>query len=300
METVENVQTVETVVASPARRPRRRRQAQATRGTPRNPEARSDEYVRYRPIFRKLARLGEDDPRRARLRDELVTGHLPVARHIARRFCSRGEREEDLVQVATIGLINAVDRYDPEYGNGFLPYAVPTIMGEVRRHFRDNGWTLRVPRRLKDLHLTLTKAIGELSRTLGRSPRPSELAGFLDLSLTEVREGLEAGAAYRPSSLDSPVRNGDGDAVPLGELLGGDDPAMSGVENAALLEPALRELPPRERRIIMLRFFHNMTQTQIAEDIGVSQMHVSRLLAKTLAQLRDRLATHEAAASTRR
>lgn len=282
------METVETVTAPPARRPRRRRPAQSTRGTPRNPEARADEYVRYRPIFRKLARLGANDPRRALLRDELVTGHLPVARHIARRFCSRGEREEDLVQVATVGLINAVDRYNPDFGKGFLPFAVPTIMGEVRRHFRDAGWTLRVPRRLKELHLTLSKATAELSRTLGRSPRPSEIAEHLGLSKDEVIEGLEVAAAYRPASLDTPVRSSD-DAAPLGELLGDDDPALAGVEAYAMLAPALRELPQRERRIVVLRFFHNMTQTQIAEAVGVSQMHVSRLLARTLAQLRQRL-----------
>lgn len=277
------------LTSPPTTRPaRKRRRPQPSPRPRRRPEERSDEYGQYRPLFNTLAHLPPNDPRRARLRETLVTGHLPVAKHIARRFCGRGEREEDLVQVATVGLINAVDRYNPDFGKGFLPFAVPTIMGEVRRHFRDAGWTLRVPRRLKELHLTLSKATAELSRTLGRSPRPSEIAEHLGLSKDEVIEGLEVAAAYRPASLDTPVRSSD-DAAPLGELLGDDDPALAGVEAYAMLAPALRELPQRERRIVVLRFFHNMTQTQIAEAVGVSQMHVSRLLARTLAQLRQRL-----------
>jgi RNA polymerase sigma-B factor len=285
------VAAVETadLTSPPTTRPaRKRRRPQPTPRPRRKPEERSDQYGQYRPLFATLVHLPPNDPRRDRLRETLVTGHLPVAKHIARRFGGRGEREEDLVQVATVGLINAVDRYNPDFGKGFLPFAVPTIMGEVRRHFRDSGWTLRVPRRLKELHLSLTKATAELSRTLGRSPRPSEIAEHLGLTKDEVIEGLEVAAAYRPASLDTPLRTSE-DAAPLGELLGDDDPAMSSVENYAMLAPALRSLPERERRIIVLRFFHNMTQTQIADEVGISQMHVSRLLGKTLGQLRQQL-----------
>jgi RNA polymerase sigma-B factor len=239
------------------------------------------------PLFVELASADPDDPRREQLRDKLVTEHLPVAQHIARRFSHRGESQEDLTQVATLGLINAVDRFDPDRGVDFLSYAVPTIMGEVRRHFRDTGWAVRVPRRLQELHLSVSSAIASLSQELGRAPTPSELAEHIGISREDVHRGLEAGNAYRSASLDELLTATDD--IPLGDALGTDDAELAGVDNREAIRPLLDELSERERHILVLRFFRSMTQTQIAEQIGVSQMHVSRLLARTLTWLRERL-----------
>ncbi|MQA60861.1 MAG: SigB/SigF/SigG family RNA polymerase sigma factor [Actinophytocola sp.] len=232
--------------------------------------------------------MDSDDPRHTEIRDKLVTGHLPLAEHIAQRFSGRGAPKEDLVQVATVGLINAVDRFEPAQGNDFLSYAVPTVMGEVRRHFRDASWSMRVPRRLKELHLAVAGASTKLAQQLGRAPTPGEIAAHLEITKDEVYQGLEAGQAYHAMSLDEPVTN-DGDGMPLGESIGQDDSGLEGVENHEALEPLIKELPERERRILALRFFYNMTQTQIAERVGISQMHVSRLLSRTLSRLREDL-----------
>jgi RNA polymerase sigma-B factor len=246
------------------------------------------EYDHLMPMLAEHAALPDGDPRRAELRDELVRGHLPVAQHIARRFSRRGEPEEDLEQVATLGLINAVDRYDPERGTDFLSYAVPTITGEVRRHFRDQAWAMRVPRRLKDLNVTLSAAMSQMSQTLGRAPTATELATNLNLPKEDVLEALEASNAYRSGSLDEMLVD-DPDSGTVSDLLGEADAALDKVEYQQSLAPLLADLAPRERTIIMLRFFKNMTQSQIADEVGISQMHVSRLLAKTLSQLRDGL-----------
>lgn len=262
-----------------------------TDSTKHGSRATSDDYEHLTPLFEELASLGEDEARRNALRDELVTGHLPLAEHIAQRFSGRGVAKEDLVQVARVGLINAVDRFDPARGSDFLSFAVPTVMGEVRRHFRDTGWVIRVPRRLKELHLSINNASTQLSQRLGRAPTPSEIAGHLGLSPGEVHEGLEAGNAYHSMSLDE-VLSGDTENLALGDTLGEEDSALEGVENHEALQPLVRGLPERERKILALRFVHNMTQTQIAKRIGVSQMHVSRLLARTLDALREGLAEH--------
>ena len=246
------------------------------------------EYDHLMPKLAEHAQLPQGDPLRARLRDELVRGHLPVAQHIARRFSRRGEPEEDLEQVATLGLINAVDRYDPARGTDFLSYAVPTITGEVRRHFRDQAWSMRVPRRLKDLNVTLSSAMSAMSQTIGRAPTAAELAEHLSLSKEDVLEALEASNAYRSGSLDEMLVD-DPDSGTVSDLLGEADAALEKVEYQQSLAPLLAGLPPRERTIIMLRFFKNMTQSQIAAEVGISQMHVSRLLAKTLLQLREGL-----------
>ncbi|GAB2742159.1 RNA polymerase sigma-B factor [Amycolatopsis magusensis] len=248
----------------------------------------SNGYEHLAPLFGEMAALSRDDPRRSEVRDKLVTGYLPLAEHIAQRFAGRGVAKEDLVQVARVGLINAVDRFDAERGFDFLSFAVPTVMGEVRRHFRDTGWVIRVPRRLKELHLTISTASTELAQRLGRAPTPSELAAHLGIDKDEVYEGLEAGNAYHSMSLDE-VLSGDTDNVSLGDTLGEEDSALADVENHEMLQPLIRDLPERERKILALRFVHNLTQTQIAEKIGVSQMHVSRLLARTLTQLREGL-----------
>ncbi|WP_236796919.1 SigB/SigF/SigG family RNA polymerase sigma factor [Amycolatopsis sp. GM8] len=239
-------------------------------------------------LFTQLAETGAGERRREELRTALVTEYLPVAEHIARRFAGRGEAHEDLVQVARVGLINAVDRFEPGRGTDFLSFAVPTIMGEVRRHFRDASWSVRVPRRLKELHLQISRASGELGQRLGRAPTPSEIARTLGLSVDEVSDGLQAGNAYAAVSVDRPT-GVEGDSASLADTLGEEDSGLESVENHEALRPLLRELPERERRILMLRFFGNLTQTQIAARVGISQMHVSRLLAQTLQQLREKL-----------
>ncbi|MFP5070070.1 SigB/SigF/SigG family RNA polymerase sigma factor [Pseudonocardia nantongensis] len=246
------------------------------------------EYGHLTPLLEEYAALDPDDPRREVLRDRLVTGFLPVAQHIARRFNHRGEPLDDLTQVATVGLINAIDRFDPGKGGEFFSFAVPTISGEVRRHFRDQSWSMRVPRRLKDMHVSINGAVSELSQVLGRAPKPSEIAHRLDLPVNEVLEGLEAAEAYRSSSLDEMLSSEDGSAT-VGELVGDADAELDRVDYRESLRPLLSELAPRERTIVMLRFFGNQTQTQIADQVGISQMHVSRLLSQTLTRLRDRL-----------
>lgn len=238
--------------------------------------------------FAELTAAGSDTERRLALRAELVTEYLSVAEHIARRFSGRGEAFDDLVQVARVGLINAVDRFEPERGTDFLSFAVPTIMGEVRRHFRDASWSVRVPRRLKELHLQIGQVSGELGQRLGRAPTPTEIARELDMTVEEVSEGLQAGNAYYAVSVDKPAGD-DAESVSLADTLGEEDDGLESVENHESLQPLLRALPARERTILMLRFFGNMTQTQIAEHVGISQMHVSRLLAQTLEHLRAKL-----------
>jgi RNA polymerase sigma-B factor len=251
-----------------------------------------NDYPTVAPLFERLATLPADDPGRAALRDEIVTIHLPLARHVARRFANRGEPEADLAQVATVGLLHAVDRFDPFRGSEFLSFAIPTIMGEVRRYFRDHGWSMRVPRRLKEMHLAINGAVADLAQTNGRAPSPSDLAAHLGVPLDAVLEGLQAAHAYQSSSLDAPTGD-DPDAPALMDTLGDEDPALDSVEYREALQPLLAKVPPRERRVLALRFFGNLTQTQIAQEIGVSQMHVSRLLAATLTQLRTGLLAEE-------
>ena len=239
--------------------------------------------ARARELFEQLKTT--TDPR---VRDELVEMHLPLVEYLARRFRNRGEPLDDLVQVATIGLIKSVDRFDTERGVEFSTYATPTIVGEIKRHFRDKGWAIRVPRRLQELKLALTKATSDLSQRQGRAPTVAELAAYLKLSEEEILEGLESANAYSAISLDSPD-GGDDDSPAVADTLGQVDDALEGVEYRESLKPLLEKLPPREKKILLLRFFGNMTQSQIATELGISQMHVSRLLARTLTQLREGL-----------
>ena len=248
--------------------------------------SRDSDYAHLAPMFAEFAALPVDDPGRSALRGKLVTGYLPVVVHIARRFAGRGEPVDDLEQAGTVGLLNAVDRFDPGRGIDFLSYAVPTITGEIRRHFRDRTWSMRVPRRLKDLQSSINGAVGPLSQELGRAPRPTEIAARLGIPVEEVVEGLDAQQAYRSSSLDELVAGAD---TPLTDTLGSVDVELDTVEYRQTLAPLLDELPERERTILLLRFFGNLTQTQIADRVGISQMHVSRLLAQTVAQLRRRM-----------
>ena len=250
------------------------------------------ERGRARELFERLVTLPEGDQERQRIRGELVELHLPLVEYLARRFRNRGEWLDDLTQVATIGLIKSIDRFDLSRGVEFSTYATPTIVGEIKRHFRDKGWAVRVPRRLQELKLALTKAISDLAQRLGRAPTVAELAAHLQMSEEEVLEGLESANAYSTVSLDAPD-SGDEDAPAVAESLGMLDDALEGVEYRESLKPLLERLPPREKKILMLRFFGNMTQSQIATELGISQMHVSRLLARTLTQLREGLTTDE-------
>jgi RNA polymerase sigma-B factor len=244
--------------------------------------------ARTRELFGALAATAEDDPRHRQIRDQLVEMHLPLVEYLARRFRNRGEPLDDLVQVATIGLIKSVDRFDLDRGVEFSTYATPTIVGEIKRHFRDKGWAIRVPRRLQELKLALAKATSELSQRNGRAPTVAELAAHLEMSQDDILEGLESANAYSAVSLDAPDA-GDDDSPAVSDSLGATDDALEGVEYRESLKPLLEQLPPREKKILLLRFFGNMTQSQIAAELGISQMHVSRLLARTLAQLRTGL-----------
>jgi RNA polymerase sigma-B factor len=216
------------------------------------------------------------------LRDELVTANLGLARMLARRFANRGEPYDDLFQVASLALIKAVERFDPERGVEFSTFATRTVIGELKHHFRDKGWSVRAPRRLQELYLELGRAIGTLSQELNRSPTVSELAAHLAVSEEAVLEAMEAGQGYRSASIDAP----DGEQDPLSSRLGSDDLSFAGFENRTVLAQALADLPRREQVILKLRFFEGMTQSEIAARVGLSQMHVSRLLSASLERLR--------------
>jgi RNA polymerase sigma-B factor len=241
-----------------------------------------------RDLLAELSALSADDPRYDDVRNQLVTIHQPLVEHLARRFRNRGEPYDDLVQVATIGLIKSIDRYDPDRGVEFSTYATPTIIGEIKRWFRDKGWAVRVPRRLQELRLEIGSATATLTQELGRSPTVAELADRIGTGEDEVLEGLESAAAYSTLSLDAP-EGGESDGPSVLDMLGAEDEALEGVENREALKPLLASLPERERRILLLRFFAGMTQSQIAVEVGISQMHVSRLLARTLVRLREGL-----------
>lgn len=246
-------------------------------------------HARTAALFAALfaARAAADAAEADRLRGELVEMHLPLAEYLARRFGNRGEPHEDLVQVATIGLIKAIDRFDLERGVAFSTYATPTIVGEIKRHFRDRGWTIRVPRRLQEIQAVINQAVSDLGQELGRSPTVTELAARVGMSEEEILEGLESANAYSPLSLDAPDPSGELGAVI--DQLGEYDDALDAVVDRETVKPLLDRLDARAKRILLLRFFRNMTQSQIAEELGISQMHVSRLLSRTLSELRRAL-----------
>ena len=239
-------------------------------------------------LFVILGNPDSTDAERSVARDGLVRLHLPLVEHCARRFRNRGEPFEDLVQVGTIGLIKSVDRFDTDRGVEFSTYATPTIIGEIKRYFRDKGWAIRVPRRLQELRMQISGATAELTQSLGRAPTPSELASVIGCSVDDVIEGIESSNAYSTLSLDAGDSSDEGGMSML-DTMGIDDLGLEHVELRESLKPLLESLPAREKNILMLRFFKNMTQSQIAAEIGVSQMHISRLLNKTLEHLRGSL-----------
>ena len=226
--------------------------------------------------------------RSSHLRDELIEAHLGLAEYLARRFANRGEPLDDLVQVASLGLVKAVERFDPDRGLEFTTFATPTIVGELKRHFRDKGWAVRVPRRVQELHLRVTRVVEDLSLELGRSPTIGEIAERSGTTEDEVIEAMDAGSAYRSASLDAGSSDaederGQGLLATLGEL----DPELTRAERRASLGPLIASLPEREQVMLYLRFYDGLTQSEIAKRLGISQMHVSRLLSRSLAQLRQ-------------
>jgi len=236
-------------------------------------------------LFSKYART--KDPR---VRNRLVMMHQNLVRFLAGKFMNRGEPIEDLVQVGTIGLINAIDRFDPGRGTKFSTYATPTIVGEIRRHFRDKAWSLKVPRRLQELNLAANKAVDSLSQKLGRVPTVQEIAQAVYASEEETLEAIELGNAYDTVSLDSKLAY-EGEAAPLSlaEFIGDTDGSLENLEKYGDLNQAMDCLDQRERSIIYLRFFKDMSQTEVAKRLNISQMHVSRLQQKALKRLKELL-----------
>jgi RNA polymerase sigma-B factor len=242
-----------------------------------------------RELFRAY-QAAESEEERLQHRERLVDQYIGLVEFLARRFRNRGEPLEDLVQVGTIGLLKAIDRFDLDREVEFSTYATPTVVGELKRHFRDKGWAVRVPRRLQELHLELTKTVNALGQELGRSPTVEEIAKSASISEEEVLEGLEIAQAYNFTSLDAPIDSDDGGSTTFADQLGGEDEQLENLEYRASLAPEMEKLPERERKILYLRFFKGLTQSEIAARLGISQMHVSRLLNRTLMRLREALA----------
>lgn len=238
-------------------------------------------------LLMQMADKQPGDPERLQLRERAIAAYWPLARRVAVRFQRRGEELDDLTQVALIGLIKAVDRFDAERGVHFVHYAIPTMLGELKRHFRDRGWTVRVNRGLQELHLRIARAVPQLSQELQRTPTAADLATYLDVNEDEVLEGMQCAGAYAPRSLNDVVPGSN--ETELGELVGEQDRRLDLVPDRMALREVVGRLPERERQILKLRFMDNLTQSEIATLIGVSQMHVSRLLARAFAQLREML-----------
>jgi RNA polymerase sigma-B factor len=244
----------------------------------------SDGTARIQEDLRLLQRYHDSGDEAAR--EVLIQRFLPLARQLARRYERPDEPIDDLVQVASMGLVKAVERFDPSRGVAFSSFAVPTILGELKRYFRDVGWAVHVPRSMQERALEVNKAVTELSRTLGRSPTPAELADATDFTHEEVLEALEAATAYDSVPLEAP-RSDDGEETGAVARLGAEDPGYELAEYSATLAPELRALPERDRLVLHLRFVEDLTQSEIAEQIGVSQMHVSRLIRAALTKLRS-------------
>lgn len=238
-------------------------------------------------LFRRIARLPAASTERARLRDRAIAEHMNYARHLARGYArNTSSAAEDLDQVAYLGLVRAVDQFDPEYGTNFLTYATPMILGEIRRYFRDGTWAVHVPRRMQEISRALFKARDRLSCELGREPTVPELAERLGVEADDVVDALEAADAYRTTSLDRPV-GGDEGSAPLAELIGHDDPGFDAAINRTVLRTLIPQLSDRDKRILLLRYFRGMTQSEIGREIGTSQMQVSRILSGILTRLRQ-------------
>ena len=258
------------------------KRTRANHGPPSPAAERGDETL---ALFREWRRTG--DPR---IREQLVDRHLNLVRYLARKFAGRGEPVDDLIQVGVIGLLNAIDRFDMDRGVRFTTYATPTIVGEVKRYFRDRGWAIKVPRRLQELNLAANKAIDRLTQRLERTPTMKEIAHEVHATEEETLEALELGYMYELVSLDSELSVADDDSALLSDYVGTHDPGLADFAEIANLKQGLARLPPRERSIIRLRFLAGLSQTEVARKLGISQMHVSRLQARALARLREYMA----------
>jgi RNA polymerase sigma-B factor len=248
-----------------------------------------DPYDNIEPWLAKMAALPVGDPERTALREQIVRRCMPLADHIARRYCGRGETYDDLYQVASLAVILAIDRFDPSVGSSFGAFAVPTILGEVRRHFRDHLWALRVPRGTKVLQARIGPAVERLAQRLHRMPTTAELAAELGVELLEITRAMLAANAYTADSIDGGTDACDRTATrAAAATMMADEAGYRRTEEALTVAPLLRELPEREREVLRLRFFENWPQSQIAERLGVSQMQISRILSRTLATLRAR------------
>lgn len=267
---VQTAQTAQTCVTPRTKTP-------STRG--------ADTRALTQVLFGRLKGLEKGSAEHSRVRGALIEANLPLVRYAAARFRSRNEPMEDVVQVGTIGLINAIDRFDPDRGVQFPTFAMPTVVGEIKRYFRDNVRTVHVPRRLHELWVQVTGATEDLTTAFGRSPTTAEIAERLRITEEEVLSCIEAGRSYHATSLEAAQ---EGDGLPgLVDRLGYEDPALDGVEHRDLVRHLLVQLPEREQRILLLRYYSNLTQSQISAELGVSQMHVSRLLARSFARLRS-------------
>ena len=276
---------------------------QVKREAPSEKEAPDDDEARRRPsdaspyaakraetmlLFQRLKSLPPRDPARGRLRAELIEDHMPYARHIALRYGGRGELAEDFVQVAYLALVRAVDNFDPDRGTGFLGYATPVILGEIKKYFRDATWDVHVPRKMQELTHAVRSAADEFTREHSRSPKISEIAELLDISSELAAEALVAAGVYSISSLDW-SKPGDGLQPSLVDFLGSEDPRLESVIDRTAVKPLIAALDERERQILMMRYFQNMTQREIGARLGYSQMHISRLLNGMFTRMRAAL-----------
>lgn len=240
--------------------------------------------ARTRELFRRYKEEGDEDAR-----DQLIVNHLNLVRYLASKFKNRGEPLEDLVQVGTIGLIKAIDRFDPARGLEFTTYATPTIMGEIKRHFRDKGWSVRVPRRLQELSAKVNQATDELTNELQRPPSVEEIANHLGTSVDDVLEAMESSSAYSSVPLETSGSDSDDDAPAVIDHYATVDQDLASSDDRMVLEDAIREFSPREQEVIRMRFLDGLTQVEIAKKLGISQVQVSRLLRRTLKKVQEKI-----------
>ncbi|GLU47280.1 SigB/SigF/SigG family RNA polymerase sigma factor [Nocardiopsis ansamitocini] len=256
-------------------------------------QSRPQRDVQVAELFTQLAESAEGSLERDELRAAIAREHIGLARHLASRYANRGEPVEDLQQAALLGLVKAINGFDADLGYDFIAYAMPMMAGEIKRHFRDKTWAVRVPRRLQERRGELNQATRRLTQVLGRSPTTTELAEELQMTRDDLAELIEASTAYSALSLDSPTGDDGHERINLGDTIGGPDHLLELVDYRESLPPLLEGLPDRERRIVILRFFGNKTQSEIAADVGISQMHVSRLLSNALATMREGMLVEE-------
>ncbi|MFR3999000.1 MAG: RNA polymerase sigma factor SigF [Paratractidigestivibacter faecalis] len=257
-------------------------EARAVRRAPKGKDAWDKE--RTRELFRLYKEKGDEEAR-----GQLIVSHLNLVRFLASKFKNRGEPLDDLVQVGTIGLIKAIDRFDPERGLEFTTYATPTILGEIKRHFRDKGWSIRVPRRLQELSAKVNQATEELTVELQRSPSVEEIAAKLGVSAEEILEAMESSGAYTSVSLEAGGTSEDDEAPALIDRLGSVDEDLDASDDRMVIDDAIRDFSPREQEIVRMRFIDGLTQVEIAKRLGVSQVQVSRLLRRTLRKIQDKI-----------